>query len=119
MRVFIRPPPAAVATHTESPSTADAIDYVVGKPAVELRIGVESARRIAAQSAHGRDPDVAGAFIRRDEQTARWAKPSACVKTLPLAVLVQAETVLRRRPDPVAIDANVEHVVVRQTVRPW
>ena len=81
MRVFIRPPPAAVATHTESPSTATPYTTSFGSP---LLSWVKLSKRPAEYRLSPpmvADPNVARPLVRRDEQDGPVGQSVGGVKT--------------------------------------
>src|ERR1019366_115369 len=95
----------------------DAINHVVRQAAVELRERVEAAGRVAAEAAHGGDPEVVGLLIERQIQHGAMGQPIGGPEDLPLAFFVERQSVVGAGPDAIAIHAYAVHAVVGQALR--
>ncbi len=86
------------------PRGRNAVDHVVGEAAVELGEDVDAAAAEPRQPAHRADPEVPGSRAHRQRRHHREGKAFLDPEDADRAVLEQGQTLLRARPDPLAID---------------
>src|SRR5271166_1641458 len=96
---------------------ANSVNDVIAQARIQLGEVVDAASGNAAQPAHRADPQVAGALVERKRQYGLMGQTIGWTKNFPFAVFVEAESVLRARPNAVSLHQHAKDAVIRQAVR--